>query len=83
MNSTEYESPLAIVSVPTVTVASSKSPSITPLAVKTTAVPILFVKIIVALSSISFAQLMGPKLVTQQDEHDFGDIKQGEKVKRE
>jgi len=36
--------------------------------------------IIVALSSISFAQLMGPKLVTQQDEHDFGDIKQGEKV---
>ena len=36
--------------------------------------------IIVALSSLSFAQLMGPKLVAQQDEHDFGDIKQGEKV---
>ncbi|MGB5849311.1 MAG: DUF1573 domain-containing protein [Ignavibacteriaceae bacterium] len=36
--------------------------------------------IIVSLSSLSFAQLMGPKLVTQQDEHDFGDIKQGEKV---
>ncbi len=36
--------------------------------------------IIVAFSSLSFAQLMGPKLVTQQDEHDFGDIKQGEKV---
>ncbi|MCH8035180.1 MAG: DUF1573 domain-containing protein [Bacteroidetes bacterium] len=36
--------------------------------------------IIVAGSSLSFAQLMGPKLVTQQDEHDFGDIQQGEKV---
>jgi hypothetical protein len=36
--------------------------------------------IIFAFSSLSFAQLMGPKLVTQQDEHDFGDIKQGEKV---
>ena len=36
--------------------------------------------IIVAFSSLSFAQLMGPKLVTQQDEYDFGDIKQGEKV---
>ena len=36
--------------------------------------------IIVALSSLSFAQLVGPKLVAQQDEHDFGDIKQGEKV---
>ena len=32
--------------------------------------------IIVACSSLSFAQLMGPKLVTQQDEHDFGYIKQ-------
>ena len=36
--------------------------------------------IIVAFSSLSFAQLMGPKLVAQQNEHDFGDIKQGEKV---
>jgi len=31
-------------------------------------------------SSLSFAQLMGPKLITQQNEHDFGDIKQGQKV---
>ncbi len=36
--------------------------------------------IIFAFSSLSFAQLMGPKLVTQQDEYDFGDIKQGDKV---
>jgi uncharacterized cupredoxin-like copper-binding protein len=36
--------------------------------------------IIGLLSSLNFAQLMGPKLVIQQDEHDFGDIKQGEKV---
>ncbi len=36
--------------------------------------------IFLSLSSLSFAQLMGPKLVTQQNEHDFGDIKQGEKV---
>jgi hypothetical protein len=36
--------------------------------------------IFVSLSSLSIAQLMGPKLVAQQDEHDFGDIKQGEKV---
>jgi len=36
--------------------------------------------IIAACSSLSFAQLLGPKLVTQQDEYDFGDIKQGEKV---
>jgi Protein of unknown function (DUF1573) len=32
------------------------------------------------LSSLSFAQLMSPKLVIQQTEYDFGDIKQGEKV---
>jgi len=32
------------------------------------------------LSSLSFAQLMDPKLVVQQTEYDFGDIKQGEKV---
>jgi hypothetical protein len=36
--------------------------------------------IFLSLSSLTFAQLMGPKLVTQQDEYDFGDIKQGEKV---
>jgi hypothetical protein len=36
--------------------------------------------IIVALSSLSFAQLMGPKLVAQQNEHNVGDSKQGEKV---
>ncbi|TDJ54855.1 MAG: DUF1573 domain-containing protein [Ignavibacteria bacterium] len=36
--------------------------------------------IIFAFSSLSFAQLLGPKLVTQQDEYDFGDIKQGDKV---
>ncbi len=33
-----------------------------------------------ALSSLSFAQLMGPKLVVQQTEYDFGNIKQGVKV---
>lgn len=38
------------------------------------------VMIFLSLSSLTFAQLMGPKLVTQQDEYDFGDIKQGEKV---
>jgi len=32
------------------------------------------------LSSITFAQLLGPKLVLQQSSFDFGDIKQGEKV---
>lgn len=31
-------------------------------------------------TSIGFAQLIGPKLVLQQSEYDFGDIKQGEKV---
>lgn len=34
----------------------------------------------VLLSAISFAQLIGPKIVVQQDKFDFGDIKQGEKV---
>ena len=33
-----------------------------------------------SLSSFTFGQLMGPKLVAQLDEYDFGDIKQGEKV---
>ena len=31
-------------------------------------------------TSLSFAQLVGPKLALQVNEYDFGDIKQGEKV---
>src|SRR3989304_170994 len=36
--------------------------------------------LLVVCTTISFAQLLDPKLVLQQNEHDFGDIKQGEKV---
>ena len=35
---------------------------------------------IILFTSLSFAQLLTPKLILQQDEYDFGDIKQGEKV---
>jgi uncharacterized cupredoxin-like copper-binding protein len=35
---------------------------------------------VLMLTSVSFAQLIGPKLTLQQSEYDFGDIKQGEKV---
>ena len=36
--------------------------------------------IVLLFSSLSFAQLLQPKLVLQQTSYDFGDIKQGEKV---
>ena len=36
--------------------------------------------IVLLLSSLSFGQLLQPKLVLQQTSYDFGDIKQGEKV---
>ena len=36
--------------------------------------------IVLILSSLSFGQLLQPKLVLQQTSYDFGDIKQGEKV---
>ena len=36
--------------------------------------------IVLLISSLSFAQLLQPKLVLQQTSYDFGDIKQGEKV---
>lgn len=36
--------------------------------------------IAIVISSLSFAQLLQPKLVLQQTSYDFGDIKQGEKV---
>lgn len=36
--------------------------------------------LVVVLSSIGFAQLIGPKLVLQQTEYDFGNIIQGEEV---
>lgn len=35
---------------------------------------------VLMLTSVSFAQLVGPKLTVQVNEYDFGDIKQGEKV---
>lgn len=35
---------------------------------------------IILFTSFSFAQLLSPKLILQQEEYDFGDIKQGEKV---
>ncbi len=36
--------------------------------------------LIAAFSTLSFAQLLGPKIVVQQMEYDFGQISQGEKV---
>ena len=39
----------------------------------------LFILIIIFIST-NFAQLLNPKLVTQQTKYDFGDINQGEKV---
>lgn len=38
------------------------------------------ITLLIVLSSISFAQLVNPKLVLQQNEYDFGDILQGEVV---
>ena len=35
---------------------------------------------VLMLTSMSFAQLIGPKLTLQENEYDFGDIKQGDKV---
>ena len=36
--------------------------------------------LIIIISAIGFAQLMGPKLLVQPIEHDFGNITQGDKV---
>ena len=36
--------------------------------------------LIITISAVSFAQLMGPKLLVQPINHDFGTIEQGEKV---
>lgn len=39
-----------------------------------------FLFFLIVFTSVNFAQLMGPKLVLQQNEHDFGNITQGEEV---
>ncbi|UCH65001.1 MAG: DUF1573 domain-containing protein [Ignavibacterium sp.] len=39
-----------------------------------------FLTLLILFTSLSFAQLLNPKLVLQQNEHDFGDMVQGEEV---